>query len=140
MPNLWGILLHYFIQKKSAAEPHRIIVENYGYHALLEATYNCKNNDFDVEDKECSGTPKKFENEYLEILLHEDSCQVQAELAKSLSVDHATVSKHLKALGMIRKQGHWLPYKLKPRDVEQHLVMCEQRLQQLKKKVFCIML
>ena len=26
---LWGILLHYFIQKKSAAEAHKILVETY---------------------------------------------------------------------------------------------------------------
>ena len=31
-----------------------------------------KNNDFDVEDKELSGAPKKFEDEELEALLHED--------------------------------------------------------------------
>ena len=29
-----GISLHYFIQKKSAAEAHRILVETYGNHAL----------------------------------------------------------------------------------------------------------
>ncbi|KAG5310818.1 MOS1T transposase, partial [Pseudoatta argentina] len=49
---LRGILLHYFIQKKSAAEAHRIL----GY------------------DNNC-----------------------------------------LKGLGMIQKQGHWVPYELKPR-------------------------
>ena len=33
---LCGILLHYFIQKKSAAEAHRILVETYTNHALLD--------------------------------------------------------------------------------------------------------
>ena len=75
-----GILQHYFIQKKFAAEAHRILVENYGNHALSETTCrdwfrHLKNNDFDVEDKERSGTPKKFEDDELEALLHEDSCQ-----------------------------------------------------------------
>ncbi|KAG5320002.1 MOS1T transposase, partial [Pseudoatta argentina] len=37
-PFLRGILLHYFIQKKSAAEAHRILVETYGEHALSERT------------------------------------------------------------------------------------------------------
>ena len=36
---LWGILQHYIIQKKSAAEAHRILVETYGNHALLETTW-----------------------------------------------------------------------------------------------------
>ena len=61
---LWGILLHY-IQKKFVAEDNRILVETYGNHALLEtACGDCftrfKNNDFDVEDKECSGALKSW--------------------------------------------------------------------------------
>ena len=31
---LQGILLHYFIQNKSAAEAHRILVKTYGDNAL----------------------------------------------------------------------------------------------------------
>ena len=42
---------------------------------------------------------KKFEDEELEALLDEDSCQTLAELAESLGVDHTTVSKRLKVLG-----------------------------------------
>jgi len=74
-----------------------------------------KNNDFDVENKERSGAPKKFEDEELEVLLHENSCQTLDELAESLEVDHTIVSKCLKVLGMIQKQGHWVSYELKRR-------------------------
>ena len=59
-----------------------------------------------------------------------------AELAESLGVDHTTVSKRLKVLGMIQKQGHWVPYELKPRDVERRLFTCEQLLQREKRKGF----
>ena len=74
---LRGILLHNFIQKKSAAEEHRILVETYNDRDLSGTTWcrRFKNNDFDVEDKELSGTPKKFEDEELGELFHEDSCQ-----------------------------------------------------------------
>lgn len=138
---LRGILLHYFFQKKSAAEAHRILVETYGDQALSETTCRdwfrrFKNNDFDVEDKERSGAPKKFEDEELEALLDEDPCQTQNELAESLGVDHTTVAKRLKALGMIQKQGHWVPYELKPRDVERRFFTCEQLLQRQKRKGF----
>ena len=131
---LQGILLCYFIQKKSAAEAHRILVEIYGNHALSETIcrdwFRCfKDNDFDVEDEEHSGAPKRFEDEELEALFHEDSCQAQVELAESLEVDHTTVLKCLKALGMIQIQEHWVPYELKPRNVKWHLVTCEQLLQ-----------
>jgi len=138
---LRGILLHYFIQRKSAAEAHRILVETYNDHALSETTCRdwfrrFKNNDFDVEDKERSGAPKKFEDKELEALLYEDSRQTLTELAGSLGVDHTTISKRLKALGMIQKQGHWVPYELKPRDVERRLFTCEQLLQRQKRKGF----
>jgi len=83
---LRGILLHYFILKNLQLK-HRILVETYGDHALSETTCRnwfrrSKNNDFDIEDKECSGAPKKFEDEELEALLHEDSCHTLAELAE----------------------------------------------------------
>ena len=125
-----GILLYYFIQKKSVAKVHRIFVETYNDHALLETACrdwlrHFKNNDFDVEDKdkERSGTQKKFENEELEALLREDSCQAQTELAGSFGIDPTAVLKFLKALGMIQMQR--VPYELKQRDVKWCLVMCE---------------
>ena len=95
-----------------------------------------KNNDFNVEDKEISAMPKKFEDEELEVLLHEDSCQAQSEFAELLGVDHTAISKHLKALKMIQKQGYRVPYKVKPRGVKQHLV--NSWFNSRKGKVFCI--
>ncbi|GBM73865.1 hypothetical protein AVEN_90552-1 [Araneus ventricosus] len=76
---------------------------------------------------------KRNSPEEMEASLHEDSCQTRAELAE-LGVDHTTVSKCLKALGMIQKQ--WVPYQLKPRDVEQHLFTRDQLFQRQKKKGF----
>ena len=68
---LRGILSHYFIQNKSAAEAHRILVETYGDNALSDTTCRdrfrrFKNNDFKLEDKERSGAPKKLEDKELE--------------------------------------------------------------------------
>ncbi|KAG5325394.1 MOS1T transposase, partial [Pseudoatta argentina] len=71
---LRGILLHYFIQKKTAAEAHRILVQTYGDNALSDTTCRdwfrrFKNNDFELEDKKRSGAPKKFQDKELEQLL-----------------------------------------------------------------------
>ena len=65
-----------------------------------------KSGDFDIEDKERSGQPKKFEDEELTAVLDENSCQTLRELTTSLEVDESTVSKRLKAMGMIQKQGN----------------------------------
>jgi len=63
---LQGILLHYFIKRKCAAEVHRIHVEIDGDHDLSETTCRdffrySKNNYFAVEDKKRSDAPKKLE-------------------------------------------------------------------------------
>ena len=39
---------------------------------------------------------------------------------------------------MISKQGNWVPYELKPRDVERRFLTCEWWLARRKEKVFCI--
>ena len=106
---LRGILLDYFIMKKTAAESHRILVEVYG--------------------EERPGQPKKFEDEELEALLDKDCCQAQEEFAESLGVTQAAISKRLKAAGYIEKQGNWVPNELKPRDVERRFCMSEMLLE-----------
>ena len=65
-----------------------------------------KSGDFGLQDEERPGQPKKFEDEELEALLDEDCCQTQEELAESLEVTQAAISKRLKAAGYIQKQGN----------------------------------
>jgi len=66
-----------------------------------------KNGDFKIEDWHGMAREKVFKDEELEALLHEDSCQKQEELVGSLRVTQEVISKCLKAMGMIQKQGHW---------------------------------
>ena len=117
-----GVLLHYINMKKTAAESHRILVEDYGENALAERTYQkwfarFKSGDFGLEDEERPGQPQRFEDEELEALLDEDCFQIQEELAESLGVTQAAISKRLKAAGYIPMQGNWVPHELKPRKV-----------------------
>ena len=93
---LRGVLLHYFNIKKTAVESHRILVKVHGEHALAERTCQkwfarFKSGDFGLEDEERPGQPKKFEDEALEALLDEDSCQTQEELAESFGVTQAAI-------------------------------------------------
>ncbi|KAG5319042.1 MOS1T transposase, partial [Pseudoatta argentina] len=120
---LRGILLHYFIRKKSAAEAHRILVQTYGDNALSDTTCRdwfrrFKNNDFQLEDKERSGAPKKFQDKELEQLLDEKYYKLMSQLQLF--------------------QGHWVPYELKPRDIERRFGTCELLLQRQKRKGFLI--
>jgi len=64
-----------------------------------------KDGDFSVEDKLCSGQPKKFGDKELEASLEEDQSQMQEELAESLRVTQQAVSVRLRTImGMIQKQ------------------------------------
>ncbi|EFN88733.1 Histone-lysine N-methyltransferase SETMAR, partial [Harpegnathos saltator] len=104
----------------SAAEAHRMLSNIYGEAAISERTcrewfQRFKNGDFHVEDQHRGGREKVFEDAELEALLNEDSCQSQEELARSLGVTQQAISKRLKDMEMIQKQGNWVPYELKPR-------------------------
>ena len=115
-------------------EAHRKLQKVYGDAALSETTCRdwfrrFKDGDFYVEDCPCAGRRKTFENDKLEELLDNDTCQTQEELASALGFTCQAISKRLHALGMIQKQGTWVPYDLKPSDVERRFFACEQLLQ-----------
>jgi len=95
-----------------------------------------KDGDFSVEDKPRSGQPKNFEDKELEALLEENQSHTQEELAKSLGITQQAVSVQLRAMEMIQKQGNWVPYELKPRDVERRFFTCEQLIQRQQRKDF----
>ena len=70
-------------------------------------------------------TAKKIQKDKeLEALLEEDQSQTQEELAESLGITQQAVSVRLRVMGMIQKQGNWMSYKLKPRDVERRFFTC----------------
>ena len=129
--------------KNSAAEAHRMLSNTYGEAAISERTcrewiQRFKNGQFDVEDRHSGAREKVFEDaKKLEALLEQDSCQNQEELARSLGVTQQAILKRLKTMGMIQKQGNWVPYELKPRDVEsRRLFVCEQLLERQRRKGF----
>ena len=55
---------------------------------------------------------------------------------RSLEVTQQNISLRLKAMGMIQKQGNWIPYELKPRDIERRFFACEQLFERPKRKGF----
>ena len=82
--NFRELLIYFLNVKKSAAEAHRFLVETYGEAVLCERSccewfQKFKNGEFDIEDKECSGRPKVYEDAELEALLDQDSCRTQDE-------------------------------------------------------------
>ena len=89
-----------------------------------------------MRDKEREGAPKKFEDAELQALLGEDSCLSLDRLAKELNVDRSIVGKRLHAMRIVQKEGNWMPYKLKERNMERRLVICEMLHQRQQRKDF----
>jgi len=136
--HLRELLIYFFNLKKSATEAHRLLVEAYGDAALSERScrewfQKFKNGEFDIEGKEHSGRPKVYEDAELEALLNEDSCQTQKELALTLGVTQQTISFEI--IGN-DKQGNWVPYELKLRNVERRFFTCEMLFARHKRKGF----
>jgi len=67
---------------------HRMLSDTYSKTAISERMCReCfKNGDFDIKDRHGGGREKVFKDAELEILLREDSCQTQKELAGLLEV------------------------------------------------------
>lgn len=85
-------------------------MEAYGEHVLSETRCRewfrpFKSGNFDVEDKDRPGQPKRFEDPDLQALLDVDDGQTQQKLAEQLDVDQSTVSRRLTAMGKILKVG-----------------------------------
>lgn len=138
---LRGSLITFFLLKKSAAESHRLLGEAYGEHtpSIKTCEYwfrRFKSGDFNVEDKERSGRPEKFEETELQALLDENACQTQRELAMELNVTQATISQHLHAMGKIRKLGRWVPHQLNENQLKARIDACKKHLDEHKKHSF----
>ena len=139
--HLREVLIFFFHSKKTVAAAHRDLQKVYGVAALSETMccdwfHRFKDGDFDVDNRPREGRPKTFEDAELETLLDEDSCQTHEELASALGVTRQAISKRFHGLAMIQKQGTWVPYDLKLRDVERRFFACEQLLQRQKRKGF----
>ena len=135
---LQGILLHYFIQEKSAPEAYRILVETYGNHVLSETTcrdwfWGFKNNDFDVKDKECFGAPKKGWRWRIGDIT---SWRLMSGTSWTCRIIRSWSCNTFEMFECTRNE--WKVEELKARAVKWCLVTCEQLLQQQNKKGFCI--
>ena len=143
--HLREVLLFCFHLKKTAAEARRVLSSNYVKAALSERTcrkwfQRFKSGGFDVEDRHGGGKEKSFDHSELDTLFAEESCQTKEELAESLEVTQQTILKRLNVMGMIQKQGNWVPYELKLKDVEWRFFACGQLLQRQNRKDFYIAL
>jgi len=129
-------LLFCFNLKKSAAEPHRMLVEAYGDNALSETTcrdwFRRFNDDnFDLsETRSVKIGPGRLRIVQLQALLDGDDTQSQKMLAEQLGVSQAAsqaISMWLHAMEEVQKIGKWVTHELNDRqmdDAKTHAKFC----------------
>ena len=59
--------------------------------------------------------------------------ELNARRACRIIKGNSTSLLRLRAMGMIQKQGNWVPYELNPRNVERRFFTCEQLIQRQRK-------
>ena len=136
--HLREVLIFCFNMKKSAAEAHRMLSNTYGEVAISEKTcrewfQRFKNGDFDVEDG-IAVEERRFSK--MQNWRHYLS-KTRVKIKNNWHDHWEWLNKPFQnAMGMIQKQENWVPYELKPRDVERHLFACEQLLERQRRKGF----
>lgn len=134
-------LLFCFHLKKCAAESHRMLSEAYGKHALSETCCRdwfrrFKLGDFDLQDKQRSGQPKRFSDEDLKKMVTKDQSKTIEKMSEEINGSKSTISRRLKAMGYKQKLNKWLPHQLKEADIAKRLDICQMLLSRQRKKSF----
>lgn len=122
-------ILYEFQQGKNARQAQQSICSFLGNNIVSYSTckkwfIRFKNNSFDLDDRERSGAPRKTTNNELQILLDENPCQTQSELAAQLGITHQNVSQHLHEMGKIQKEGMWVSKSLNENDNDNKVDSC----------------
>lgn len=134
-------LLFAFQLKKTAYEATEMIISALGEGAVTYKTSKkwfskFREGNFDLSDSERPGQSKRFLDEDLEILLDENSCQTQQDLAKQLGVSQQAISLRLGHLGIIQKACRWVPHILTPENKKRRYDTAVSLLTRFKKKSF----
>ena len=90
------ILLFEFNKGTKAVEAARNICAMYGDNAIGENTArkrfsHFKEDHFDISDTPRSGKPSGFDEDRLNTLIYNDTCQCTRELANLMNCDHSTI-------------------------------------------------
>ena len=92
--------------------------------AWQENSSRFKEDHFDISETPCSGRPSGFDEDHLNILIHNDQHQCTQELANVMNCDHSTIVQHLHAMGKVQKSGIWVLHALSQIHKNQWVAIC----------------
>ena len=110
-------ILFDFNRGVKAAEASRNICVVYGGNAIGESTARkrfsrFKEHCFDISETSRSGEPSGFDEDHVNILIHNDPRQCTRELTNVTNCYHSTILRHLHSIDKVQKSGVWVPHAL----------------------------
>nr|XP_012234567.1 PREDICTED: histone-lysine N-methyltransferase SETMAR-like [Linepithema humile] len=111
------LLLFTYNQGLNAAKAAENIQVVYGDDSISDSTackwfLRFKEGNFDLDDAPRCGRPTDFDEDRLNVLIHDDPYQTTRELAEKMDKDHMTIARHLKSMEKVQKLGAWVPHQL----------------------------
>ena len=115
--NFRAILLPEFKLGHKGSEATRNINKASVKNVVNERTVQCwfkkfRSGDISLEDKDRNGLPSTVDDDRLRAIVEDNPRKTVREIAKELEIDIATVSKHLEAIGKVKKLDKWVPHEL----------------------------
>jgi histone-lysine N-methyltransferase SETMAR len=134
-------MLYEFDRGSTAAEATRNIYAVCGEEAVDSSTCRrwfakFRSEDTTLTDKPRCERPVNFDDEALQALLDTDPRQTASELAEQLKCSHATVERHLHALGKVHKYRRLVPYQLSIDNLVHRASICASLLFRQKHEPF----
>lgn len=127
------VLLFLFNKGVNAAEARREICSVYGDSAINTVTcqrwfarFRC--GDVSLEDSARKGRPVTTDDDQILAAIKSDRHISTREIAQDIGVEHSTVAKRLKNLGMTKKIDVWVPHLLSEKNILDRIAVCESLL------------
>lgn len=136
--DLRSSLLFCYLLRKTPSQAHTMLVKAYGTHSPSENQCDHMFDKFREENIQLLGRGKqrKIRDYELQALLDEDNSQSLGQLGDSLSACAITISSRLKALGLTKKQGLWVPKELGEEQLKTRKTSCETLFAKLQAEPF----
>lgn len=127
------VLLFFFRKGKNAAQTTKKICDVYGEDSVDISTTrkwfrNFKQKNFDLTDAPRSGRQVGTSDMELLALIESDRHLTTRMMGATLGIDHSTISRRLRKLGMVNKLDLWLPHELTEKNLKDRLNACETLL------------
>lgn len=127
------VLLFEFNRGVKAVEAARTIRNVYGEAAITDRAAQkwfsrFRDGNFDLSDADRQGRTPNFDEERLDVLLHENPRQTTRELAVEMECDQSTIVRHLQSMGKVQKLGAWVPHALSQNNKDCRVIACASLL------------